>query len=110
MSENLGEFPYPDAIRTEESVRRRYAVPDGAAPEAVVRIRNAEMLMTTVRWARVQRRPLVPASSAEPHRHACLNLPKDAWILDFSGMRQVLKIDRRNRVARDYLHNRKRTH
>jgi FAD/FMN-containing dehydrogenase len=99
MSDVAGEFPYPEAIRRNEDARRPFALPSGGAAEAVVAIRDAEMLAATVRWARTERRPLVPASSAAPHRRACLNVPKDAWILDFSGMRQVLKIDRRNRVA-----------
>ena len=65
----------------------------------MLKIRDAEMLAATVRWARAQHRPLVPASSTAPHRHACQAVPQNAWILDFSGMKRVLKVDRRNRVA-----------
>jgi FAD/FMN-containing dehydrogenase len=99
MTQEAGAFPYPDDVSREEAHCRRYATPEGVVPEAVVTVRDAEMLAATVRWAREQRRPLVPASSAAPHRRASLNLPKGAWILDFSGMQQVMKIDRRNRVA-----------
>jgi FAD/FMN-containing dehydrogenase len=99
MSDVPLQFPYPDAICTDESVRRAYAPPGGDAPEVVLKVRDAKMLAATVRWARTQRRPLVPASSAAPHRRACQTVPKHAWILDFSGMKRVLKIDRRNRVA-----------
>jgi FAD/FMN-containing dehydrogenase len=99
MSDMPGEFPHPDALCRDEAIRRPYAVPGGSAPEVVVKVRDAEMLAATVRWARVHRRPLVPASSAAPHRRACQNVPEDAWILDLSGMSRVLKIDRRNRVA-----------
>jgi len=99
MSDVPLEFPYPDAICREESVRQAYAPPGGDAPAAVLKVRDTEMLAATVRWARTQRRSLVPASSAAPHRRACQTVPKDAWILDFSGRKHVLKIDRRNRVA-----------
>jgi FAD/FMN-containing dehydrogenase len=99
MSDVPLEFPYPDAICREESVRRAYTPPGGEAPDVVLKVRDAEMLAATVRWARTQRKPLVPASSAAPHRRACQTVPKDAWILDFSGMKRILKIDRRNRVA-----------
>jgi hypothetical protein len=96
---NNAPFPYLDAICTEESTRRAYAAPGGGAPEVVLKVRDAEMLAATVRWARTQRRSLAPASSAAPHRRACQTIPKDAWILDFSGMKRVLKLNRRNRVA-----------
>jgi FAD/FMN-containing dehydrogenase len=99
MPDALWEFPYPDAICRAENVRRVYAPPGGDTPEVVLRVRDAQMLAATVRWARAQRRPLVPASSAPPHRRACQTIAKNAWILDFSGMQRVLKIDRRNRVA-----------
>lgn len=99
MTQEAGTFPYPDDVSREEAHCRRFAAPEGVASEAVVRARDADMLAATVRWAREQRRPLVPASSTSPHRRASLNLPKGAWILDFSGMQQVIKIDRRNRVA-----------
>jgi FAD/FMN-containing dehydrogenase len=99
MSEGTREFPYPEAICREESVRRVYGPPGGNPPEVVLKVRDAQMLAATVRWARAQRRPLVAASSAAPHRRACQTVDKDAWILDFSGMRRVIRIDRRNRVA-----------
>jgi FAD/FMN-containing dehydrogenase len=93
------EFPYPDAMCREESVRRAFAPRGGEPPEVVVEVRDAAMLAATTRWARSRRKPLVPASSAAPHRRACQTVAKDAWILDFSGMKNVLRIDRRNRVA-----------
>jgi hypothetical protein len=99
MGEETRAFPYPDAICREESVRRAYAPPGGDVPEVVLKVRDAEMLAATVLWARTYRRPLVPASSAAPHRRACQTVAKGAWILDFSDMKRVMKIDRRNRVA-----------
>jgi FAD/FMN-containing dehydrogenase len=99
MNEARDAFPYPDDISSEAAVCRQYALPGGEGPEAVVMVRDAEMLAATVRWARERHRPLVPASSASPHRRARENVPGDAWILDFSNMKQIIKIDRHNRVA-----------
>jgi len=99
MNDISKEFPYPEAICREDAVRRCYPLRDGAIPEVVLRVHDAEMLANTVRWARAHKKPLVPASSAAPHRRACQLVPKGAWFLDFSGMRRVMKIDRRNRVA-----------
>lgn len=55
MSDVVGEFPYPEAIRRDEDARRPFALPGGGAPEAVVAVRDAEMLAATVRWARTER-------------------------------------------------------
>lgn len=65
----------------------------------VTRIRDAAELIARIRAARVDGQPVVPISSAPPHQRAWLALPKGVQILDFSGMKQVMKIDRRNRVA-----------
>jgi FAD/FMN-containing dehydrogenase len=56
-------------------------------------------LIACIRAAREDGQPVFPISSAAPHDRACSGLSKDVRILDFSGMKQVMKIDRRNRVA-----------
>lgn len=93
------EAPAPPQVISEESARREYALPGAEMPEGVVEIRDAAMLAETVRWARLHRKPLVPASSSAPHCDACAHMPNGALVLDFSPMKSAIKIDRRNRVA-----------
>jgi FAD/FMN-containing dehydrogenase len=87
------------SVSSEEVAVRKYQQPDGSLPAAVVRIRDADSLVRTVRWARRQRAPLLAVSSSAPHRHACLNAPAGAVMVDLSGMKRVVQINRRNRVA-----------
>ena len=94
-----GDASHPSETSFDEAVRGQYALPGAPVPEAVTRIRDAATLIESVRQARQEKRPLVPVSSAAPHQRGCLQLPNDAWILDFSAMKQIIKIDRRNRVA-----------
>lgn len=89
------------AARTSDdaSVLAQHALPGGAAPEGVIYINDAETLAVAVKWARETGRPLVPVSSAAPHYQAASLMPRGAFVADFSSMKRVLNINRRNRVA-----------
>jgi len=65
----------------------------------VTRVRDTAGLIACIRAARDDGQSVVPISSAAPNNRACSGLPKGVRILDFSGMKRVMKIDRRNRVV-----------
>jgi len=96
---DLGRSILSSLISEEPGVLNAYAPYTGQVPAGLVRIRDAAMLGDVIRWARAHRVPLVPASSGPPHYHATLGMPKGAWVLDFSGMKRVVHVNRRNRVA-----------
>ena len=53
-----------------------------------------------VLWANETQTPLVPVSSGAPHyRGATYPAVPEAVLVDLSGMKQILRIDRRNRLA-----------
>jgi len=69
-------------------------------PECVVKPRNAGDIDKIVNLARETLTPLVPVSSGPPHFHGA-TVPGigGAVIVDLSGMKKIIRIDRLNRVA-----------
>jgi FAD/FMN-containing dehydrogenase len=69
-------------------------------PRCVVKPRNADEVQKLVKWANKTGTPLVPVSSGPPHfRGDTVPIIGGAVIVDLSGMKKVVRIDRRNRVA-----------
>lgn len=75
-----------------------FAVP--IKPSFVVKPGNVEEVQGIVRWANQTRTPLVPVSSGPPRFHGdTVPSVAGAVIVDLSGMRRILRIDRRNSMA-----------
>ncbi len=69
-------------------------------PSLLVKPRDVDEVQKIVLWANETMTPLVPVSSGEPHfRGDTLPTAPEAVIVDLSGMKRVLKINRRNRLA-----------
>jgi FAD/FMN-containing dehydrogenase len=98
------------AILTENNViddskyLEKYSVDQSFArmmkPGWVVKPRNTEDVQKIVKWANRTKTPLVPVSSGPPHfRGDTVPGVPDAVIVDLSGMKKILNINRRNRMA-----------
>jgi hypothetical protein len=102
---NLEEIVPEESFLTEpeilEDYRRDQSFVCPIRPRSVVKARSAGEVQALVKWANQTRTPLVPVSSSGPHFHGD-TVPSvgGAVILDLSAMRRVIRIDRRNRVAR----------
>ena len=70
-----------------------------AKPQFVVRPHSAEEVQEIVRWANRTATPLVPVSSGPPHFRGDTVPQRGGVVVDLSNMKQILRIDRRNRVA-----------
>jgi FAD/FMN-containing dehydrogenase len=69
-------------------------------PAYVVRPRNVDELQRIVKWANETLTSLVAVSSGEPHfRGDSVPSTSGAVIVDLSGMKKILRVDRKNRVA-----------
>jgi len=69
-------------------------------PRFVVKPGNVEEVQKIVRWANDTNTPLVPISSGPPHFHGdTVPAVSGAVIVDLSGMKKILAINRRNRIA-----------
>ena len=69
-------------------------------PHFLVRPGNVGEVQEIVQWANQTLTPLVPLSSGGPHlRGDSLPTAPESVIVDLSGMKRILKINRRNRLA-----------
>ncbi len=69
-------------------------------PEYVVKPKDAEQVKEIVKWANETLTPLVPVSSGPPHfRGDSVPSTGGAIIVDLSGMKRIMRVDGRNRVA-----------
>jgi len=76
-----------------------YLVP-ALKPAFLVKPQNVEQVQQIVLWANETLTPLVPVSSGAPHlRGGTLPTAPESILVDLSGMKRILKIDRRNRLA-----------
>lgn len=93
--ENVSDNP-----ETLGSYSRDLSFAEPIQPRAAVRPRNVGEVQALVEWANKTATPLVPVSSGPPHFHGD-TIPgvPGAVIVDMSGMKSIMKIDRRNRVA-----------
>ena len=69
-------------------------------PCFVVKPHNAGEVQKIINWANRTRTPLIPVSSGPPHFHGD-TVPgvAGAVMVDLSGMKQIVRIDRKNRMA-----------
>lgn len=72
---------------------------DARRPMFVVRPGDAGQVQRLVEWANRTLVPLTPVSSGPPHFRGDTIPERDGIVVDLSGMRRVLRIDRKNRVA-----------
>lgn len=69
-------------------------------PCLMVKPKNVDEVQRIVLWANETQTPLVPVSSGGPHfRGDTYPAVPEAVMVDLSGMKRILKIDRRNRLA-----------
>src|SRR5450830_205570 len=69
-------------------------------PRFVVKVKNAAQVQKLVKWANETKTPLVPVSSGGPHyRGDTVPSVPEAVIVDLSGMKKILSINRTHRVA-----------
>jgi hypothetical protein len=69
-------------------------------PDCIVKPKNTDEIKQIVELARKTRTPLVPVSSGPPHfRGDTVPGVGGAIIIDLSGMKRIIRVDRLNRVA-----------
>jgi FAD/FMN-containing dehydrogenase len=85
---------------TLEAYSRDMSFVNAIKPYGVVRPKSAADIGAIVKWARETQTPLVPVSSGPPHfRGDTVPGIGGAVIVDLSGMKKIIRIDRTNRVA-----------
>jgi FAD/FMN-containing dehydrogenase len=104
VKDKLAEIVGAGSISREPATLKEYSgdmsFVNAIKPECVVRPANAEDIKEIVKIANETMMPLVPVSSGPPHfRGDTVPGTGGAVIVDLSGMKKILRIDRTNRVA-----------
>ena len=71
----------------------------GSQPVLIVKPNQAQQVQDLVKWANQTLMPLIPVSSGPPHFNGDTVPALGGVVVDLSGMNNILRIDRRNRVA-----------
>jgi FAD/FMN-containing dehydrogenase len=94
---NAGVFDHPEL---GESFSLDHMLIHPNKPSLLVKPRDVDEVQKIVLWANETLTPLVPLSSGEPHFHGdTIPTASESVIVDLSGMKRILKINRRNRLA-----------
>ncbi len=100
LREIVGESAVQEAPGLEEPSSLAPTLIPPLRPHLLVRPKSVDEVQRVVLWANQTQTPLVPVSSGPPHlRGDSLPTAPEAVIVDLSGMKRVLKVDRRNRLA-----------
>jgi hypothetical protein len=103
-SNSLTEIIGKQKVTNKSEVLDRYSHDNSFAPpirpRLVVQPRNVDDVQKVVMWANQTGTPLVPVSSGEPRfRGDTVPSVPEAVIVDLSGMNEIVRIDRRNRMV-----------
>jgi FAD/FMN-containing dehydrogenase len=89
-----------DDPATLDGYSRDHSFTSPVKPLMVVKTKDADEVHDVVLWANQSKTPLVPVSSGQPHfRGDTIPSSGEAVIVDLSGMKRIIMMDRRNRVA-----------
>jgi hypothetical protein len=102
--EKLVETFGPDYVIQEPAILDSYAKDlsfvSSIRPEFLVKLRNTDDAIKIVKLARETKTPLVPVSSGPPHfRGDTVPSAGGAVIVDLSGMKTIIRVDRVNRTV-----------
>ena len=100
LMEIVGEAGVFDNPEIGESFSLDHNLIPPMKPCFMVKPRDVAEVQKLVLWANETLTPLVPVSSGGPHfRGDTVPTAPESVIVDLSGMKRILKIDRRNRLA-----------
>ncbi len=96
----VGDKNVLDDPETLDTYSSDYSFVPSRKPRFVVKAKNADEVQRIVEWANQTVTPLVPVSSGPPHFHGdTVPSAGGAVIVDLSEMKQIISIDRKNRVV-----------
>lgn len=90
----------PAYYEGSEGIHQSHTDQSGMKPSFVVNPKNAHEVEKIVMWANQTRTPLIPVSSGPPRFHGdTVPSTAEAVIVNVSGMKEIIRIDRRNRIV-----------
>jgi len=104
LDHDLANIVGVDNVKREKGVLQEYSQDisfvNHVSPDCVIKARNSCDVQQIVNLARKTHTPLVPVSSGPPHfRGDTVPGTGGSTIIDLSGMKKVIRVDRENRIA-----------
>ena len=100
LAEIVGSKNIQDSEEVLEQYSQDFSFAPRVRPRAVVKLNSAAEVQPLVQWANETATPLIPVSSGAPHfRGDTVPSIGGAVIVDLSALKQVVRIDKRNRIA-----------
>ena len=100
LTKIVGSKNVLDSAKVLENYSKDLSFVPRVRPRCVVKPKNADEVQALVKWANETLTTLVPVSSGPPHfRGDTVPSTGGAVIVDLSRMKEIVRIDRRNRVA-----------
>ncbi|HEY9054050.1 MAG TPA: FAD-binding oxidoreductase [Rectinemataceae bacterium] len=104
LVESLAAIVGKDDVAVDSATLEQYSKDGSFAapmkPRAVVKPKSAEEVQRLVKWANETKTPLVPVSSTGPRQRGdTVPSVPEAVIVDLSGMKRILSVNRQQRVA-----------
>lgn len=100
LIEIVGKGNFADDPESLEAYARDHSFVLPLRPRFVVKPRDVDEVREIVVWANQTRTPLVPVSSGPPHFYGdTVPSAPGAVMVDLSGMKRIIRIDRRNRMT-----------
>ena len=100
LSEILGKGNVSDAQETVGTYSQDHSFNRPLKPRIVAKPHNVQEIQKLIQWANENNTPLVPISSGPPHfRGDTVPSTPGAVMVDLSGMKKIIHIDSRNRMA-----------
>jgi FAD/FMN-containing dehydrogenase len=103
LTQHLGEILGVDNVQDDPAIIEAYTgdlsftLP--VKPRCAVKPQNTEQVQKIVQWANQTHTALVPISSGPPHfRGDTVPGVENSIMVDLSGMKRIIRIDRRNRM------------
>jgi len=104
MAKGLSEIVGNNNILDSEKILQEYSRDQSFAPKirprSIVKLQSRNQVADLIKWANETATPLVPVSSGSPHFNGD-TVPSvgGTIILDLSGLNNVIRVDRKNRVV-----------
>ena len=103
LKRSLAEIVGAENVSDEQALLKKYScdrsLEPPAKPSFIVFPRATEQVSRLVKLANEELLPVIPASSGS-HSYGCTIPRMGGMVVDLSGLKEILKIDHRNRAAR----------
>ncbi len=99
LADIVGSENVSDGLEILEKYSSDLSFSPAVKPELVVKPQNTEQVQRIIKLANAEKIPLTPCSSRPPRFRGDTTPAKGGVMVDLSGMKRIIRLDKRNKVA-----------